>query len=111
MTESRSTEIWDLWIQDVGSQGISFARGWMNATEVLWVHAAPSLLRVEVSTRTPSRVDTSTLSRLGAAWTHRTSVAFIQPRANEIPCEPTSWIHRSHISVDRDSVIRRHPPF
>lgn len=56
MTESRSTEIWDLWIPDAGSQGISFARGWMNATKVLWVHAAPSLLRVEVSTRDGARV-------------------------------------------------------
>ncbi len=41
-------QIWDLWIPDVASQGVSFARGRLNATQVLLVHAAPEKLTVEV---------------------------------------------------------------
>ncbi|HYX50614.1 MAG TPA: hypothetical protein VE843_12770 [Ktedonobacteraceae bacterium] len=41
-------QIWDLWIPDVASQGVSFARGRLNATQVLLVHAAPEKLSVEV---------------------------------------------------------------
>ena len=42
------TQTWDLWIPDVASRGLSFARGVMEpATEVL-VHSAPTALRVEV---------------------------------------------------------------
>lgn len=41
-------QIWDLWIPNVGSQGLSFARGVMEAAEDVLVHAAPQALRVEV---------------------------------------------------------------
>lgn len=41
-------EIWDLWIADVGSTGISFARGRLNPTEVLLVHSAPEKVNIEV---------------------------------------------------------------
>ncbi len=41
-------QIWDLWIPDVAAQGVSFARGRLDATEVLLVHAAPGKLTVEV---------------------------------------------------------------
>ena len=41
-------QIWDLWIPDVASQGVLFARGRLNATQVLLVHAAPEKLTVEV---------------------------------------------------------------
>lgn len=40
--------MWDLWIPDVGSQGLSFARGSMDPTDRLLVHSAPASLRVEV---------------------------------------------------------------
>lgn len=42
--------IWDLWIADVGPTGISFARGRLNPTDVLLVHAAPEQLNIEVRT-------------------------------------------------------------
>jgi len=42
-------QTWDLWIPDAASQGVAFARGRCAATEVMWVHAAPPVLRVEVS--------------------------------------------------------------
>ena len=44
----RTTQTWDLWIPDVASRGISFARGVMDSCEIVLVHAAPSMLRVEV---------------------------------------------------------------
>lgn len=39
---------WDLWIPNVGSQGLSFARGMTDPTGDILVHAAPDSLRVEV---------------------------------------------------------------
>lgn len=49
-------EIWDLWIPDVAAQGISFARGRLNATETLLVHAAPQTLTVEVHDDAGTRI-------------------------------------------------------
>jgi hypothetical protein len=47
---SKEQHIWDLWIADVGATGISFARGRLDATDTLIVHAAPEKLNVEVRT-------------------------------------------------------------
>ena len=41
-------EIWDIWYPNAAAQGLSFARGRLNRTDVLLVHAAPDILRVEV---------------------------------------------------------------
>jgi len=41
-------QIWDLWYPHAGSQGLSFARGRLDATDVMLVHAAPPEVRVEV---------------------------------------------------------------
>ena len=41
-------EIWDLWIPDVAAQGISFARGRLDAAETILVHTAPAALTVAV---------------------------------------------------------------
>ena len=41
-------EIWDLWFPDAAAQGLPFARGRLDATDTLLVHAAPETLRVEV---------------------------------------------------------------
>src|SRR5436190_23326575 len=41
-------EVWDLWYPNAGAQGLPFARGRLDATDVLLVHAAPDRLRVEV---------------------------------------------------------------
>jgi hypothetical protein len=43
-----SIEIWDLWYPNAASQGLSFARGRLDPTDVLLVHAPPDALRVEV---------------------------------------------------------------
>lgn len=47
MTQN-ACQTWDLWIADVGPIGISFARGRLNPTDVLLVHAAPPQLNIEV---------------------------------------------------------------
>lgn len=41
-------QIWDVWIPDVAAQGIVFARGRLDETGILLVHAAPEKLNVEV---------------------------------------------------------------
>ena len=45
---AQGQQVWDLWIPDVGATGISFARGRLDATNVIIVHAAPEKLNVEV---------------------------------------------------------------
>lgn len=40
--------LWDLWIADVAATGISFARGRIDPTDTILVHAAPEKLNVEV---------------------------------------------------------------
>ncbi len=41
-------QIWDLWTPEIAAQGLSFARGRLDATDVLLVHAAGAALNVEV---------------------------------------------------------------
>jgi hypothetical protein len=41
-------ETWDLWYPDAGATGLPFARGRLDPTGVLWVHAAPPNLTVTV---------------------------------------------------------------
>ena len=43
-----SIQIWDLWYPDAAAQGMPFARGRLDAVDVLLVHAAPDLLDVAV---------------------------------------------------------------
>ena len=42
------TVTWDLWVPDAASRGISFARAAAGFSDRVFVHAAPTLLRVEV---------------------------------------------------------------
>jgi hypothetical protein len=41
-------QIWDLWYPNAAAQGIAFARGRLDDTDRLLVHAAPSVLDVDV---------------------------------------------------------------
>lgn len=41
-------QVWDLWIPDAAAQGVSFARGRLDESDVMIVHAAPEKLTVEV---------------------------------------------------------------
>ncbi len=46
--DGKEIEIWDLWYPHGGPTGVPFARGRLDATQVLLVHAAPEALTVEV---------------------------------------------------------------
>jgi hypothetical protein len=48
MQQLKPTETWDLWYPGAGATGIPFARGRLDRTEVMWVHAAPRKLDVTV---------------------------------------------------------------
>lgn len=41
-------ETWDLWFPGAAARGLSFARGRLDATDSLLVHAPPDLLDVDV---------------------------------------------------------------
>jgi len=48
MNSQAQLQIWDLWYPQAGATGVSFARGRLEATKVLLVHAPPPTLTVEV---------------------------------------------------------------
>ena len=45
---SEQIEIWDLWFPEAASQGLLFARGRLQSTDLLLTHAAPANMRVDV---------------------------------------------------------------
>ena len=45
---SSENQTWELWYPAAGATGLAFARGRIDPTEVLWVHAAPDRLAVTV---------------------------------------------------------------
>jgi hypothetical protein len=48
MNQPSELHIWDLWYPQAAATGLPFARGRLDATEVLLVHAPPPMLTVEV---------------------------------------------------------------
>ena len=46
--QGKKIEIWDLWYPKGGPTGVPFARGRLDETEVLFVHACPEYVTVEV---------------------------------------------------------------
>jgi hypothetical protein len=44
----KPTETWDVWYPQAGATGLPFARGRVDATDVMLVHAAPPVLSVTV---------------------------------------------------------------
>ncbi len=47
MADNRN-QTWELWFPGAAATGLEFARGRIDPTDVLWVHAAPSKLAVTV---------------------------------------------------------------
>ena len=56
MKTNSELQIWDLWFPQAGATGVPFARGRLDATNVLWVHAAPPTLTVEVRSDSGQRI-------------------------------------------------------
>lgn len=46
--EPKQNQTWELWYPAAAATGMEFARGRIDPTEVLWVHAAPERLAVTV---------------------------------------------------------------
>ncbi len=44
----KNLETWDIWFPGGGATGLPFARGRLDPTTVMWVHAAPRTLSVTV---------------------------------------------------------------
>jgi hypothetical protein len=49
-------QIWDLWYPKAAATGIPFARGRLDATNILLVHAPPPVLTVEVRSTDGQRI-------------------------------------------------------
>ncbi len=56
MKSGSPLQIWDLWYPQAGATGISFARGRLDETKILLVHAPPSMLNVEVRSEDGQRL-------------------------------------------------------
>ena len=56
MNNTSELQIWDLWYGQAGATGLAFARGRFKATKVLFVHAPPPMLTVEVRSETGKRL-------------------------------------------------------
>ena len=56
MAKHTLLQLWDLWYPQAGSTGISFARGRLDATNILIVHAPPPFLTVEIRSDTGRRL-------------------------------------------------------
>lgn len=56
MSPQSELQIWDLWYPQAASTGIPFARGRLEATTILWVHAPPAMLTVEVRSENGQRI-------------------------------------------------------
>ena len=48
MNDASKIEFWDLWYPKAAATGVPFARGRLDSTDVLLVHAPPPVLTVEV---------------------------------------------------------------
>ena len=48
MNDISELQIWDIWYPQAGATGLSFARGRLDKTNILLVHAPPPMLTVEI---------------------------------------------------------------
>src|ERR1043166_4288674 len=56
MNDQPELQIWDLWYPQAGATGVPFARGRLAETKILFVHAAPPMLTVEVRSDSGERL-------------------------------------------------------
>ncbi len=56
MNADSELQIWDLWYPQAAATGVAFARGRLDATKILLVHAAPPMLTVEVRSDSGKRI-------------------------------------------------------
>ena len=56
MSAKPELQIWDLWYPQAAATGVAFARGRIDPTNILLVHAAPPMLTVEVRSDSGNRI-------------------------------------------------------
>lgn len=56
MSGNAKLEIWDIWYPKAAATGVPFARGRLDSTQVLLVHAPPPILTVEVRDENGARL-------------------------------------------------------
>ncbi len=56
MSTKPELQIWDLWYPQAAATGVAFARGRINPTNILLVHAAPPMLTIEVRSDSGKRI-------------------------------------------------------
>lgn len=56
MAPQAQLQIWDLWYPQAAATGMPFARGRLDATQILLVHAPPPMLTVEVRSEDGQRL-------------------------------------------------------
>lgn len=56
MSANSQIQIWDLWYPKAAASGLSFARGRLDKTQVLLVHALPPVITVEVRSEAGERL-------------------------------------------------------
>ncbi len=56
MNNTSELQIWDLWYPQAGATGVAFARGRIQSTKALLVHAPPPMLTVEVRSESGKRL-------------------------------------------------------
>lgn len=56
MSARSELQVWDLWYPQAAATGVPFARGRLDATNVLLVHAAPPMLTIEVRSDSGKRI-------------------------------------------------------
>jgi hypothetical protein len=56
MSANSQLQTWDLWYPQAGATGIALARGRLDSTSVLLVHAPPPMLTVEVRSESGKRL-------------------------------------------------------
>ena len=61
-------QTWDLWYPKAAATGLPFARGRLDPTAVLWVHAAPDVLTVTVYEEDRVVAQGTDLQRAGAEY-------------------------------------------
>jgi len=65
MIHANPLQDWDVWYPGGGATGLSFGRGRMDPTEVLWVHSAPKKVDVTVRSHDGGVVARGLLTREG----------------------------------------------
>lgn len=84
MAEQTQLQLWDLWYPEAGSTGLPFARGLLEATDVLLVHSPPPTLTVEIRDKSGQRL---AYSKNLARTSNRLPIAILTRQGDKVTRE------------------------